>query len=301
MNNPRQTLVRLACLPLAVLSLTALNLPAWGRGLIIKGNEPISVMPDYYPDGTALVINDRHRMYYTEVNGNEHFYFQGETSALNEALRQFAQIDMPRHDIVLLPGPGKAARFDGTHKQCDWMLHVVGGIVKSMTEKEDEAGVWDQYPTLTVYVSGGKVDLAALDIPPRISLLTRDDLKARYLKGIASPSKESRSHASIFLATVDPFGKDSADAIQSLLSEEDSYVRANAAASLARMGKVAQDALPALRKCLNEGGHYTECYQRAIDTITEGPDLANEAKAYEETAKIILVFAQKARAAQKTP
>ncbi|MBX7259147.1 MAG: HEAT repeat domain-containing protein [Candidatus Hydrogenedentes bacterium] len=289
-----------AVLVLVVVAANSLALPAWGMGQEVIGNEPLHANSEY-PEGLMPVINEKHRVYYSWVNGNEHFYFQGETAALNDTLKQFALVDAPEHNVVLLPGPGKAQRFDETPMACDWTLHVVGGIVKSMTERRDEAGVWDKHPTLTVYVSGGSIDLDRIELPEGITLLTRDDLKARYLKAITSTSEESRSHAAIFLATVDPFGKDSAHAIQTLLKDEDSYVRACAASSLALMGKIAESALPDLRECLKNGDRYTESYQRAIDKISQGPDLANEAKAYEETAKSILVFTQKTRAAHKTP
>ncbi len=264
------------------------------------GNGPLPAQSDY-PDGLMSVINDRHRIYTSWVNGNEHFYFQGQTDALNEALKQFALINAPEHEVVLLPGPGKAKRFNGEPMECDWMLHVVGGIVKSMTGNGGEAGVWDKYPTLTVYASGGSIDLESIKLPKEITLLTRDDLRKRYLKGIASANKETRAFGAMFLVDSDPFSEDNATALAALLNDEDSYVRANAASSLARMGKVAEGAVPELKECLQKGDRYEEIYQNAIDKISQGEDRSSDAKEYEETAKRIAAFAQRARAAENTP
>jgi len=296
MSRRRSLCLSHAVLLLGVVTANGLALPAWGMGQEVVGNEPLPANSEY-PDGLMPVINDRHRVYNSWVNGNEHFYFQGQTDALNEALKQFALVDAPEHEVVLLPGPGKAQRFDSKPMACDWMLHVVGGIVKSVTGNGDDAGVWDKHPTLTVYASGGSIDLDDIKLPKEITLLTRDDLRKRYLKGLASANNESRASGAMFLVDADPFSTDNATAIKALLNDEDSYVRANAASSLARMGKIAECALPELRECLKKGDRYTESYQRAIDKITQGSDPANDAKAYEETAKKILAFAQRAGAA----
>ncbi|MFA6239536.1 MAG: HEAT repeat domain-containing protein [Candidatus Hydrogenedentales bacterium] len=270
----------------------SVDTPAWGMGQEGVGNGPLPAQSDY-PDGLMSVINDPHRVYNSWVNGNEHFCFQGDTSVLNEAMKQFAQVDTPEHEVVLLPGPGKVNRFNGEPKKCDWMLHVVGGIVKSMTGKDGEAGVWDKYPTLTVYASGGEIDLDALQIPQGISLVTRDDLRKRYLKGMASANNETRASGAMFLAGADPFNGDNATAIKALLNDEDSYVRANAASSLARMGKVAEGAVPELKECLQKGDRYEEIYQNAIDKITQAEDRSSDAKEYEKTAKRIAEFVDK--------
>ena len=68
------------------------------------GNEPIgSANYGDWPNIMA-VINDTHRVYHTWVNGSEHFYFKGDTEALNAALKNFAAIKADRRTVVLRPG-----------------------------------------------------------------------------------------------------------------------------------------------------------------------------------------------------
>ena len=61
------------------------------------------------------VVNHTSRVYHTWVNGNEHFYYQGNLDALNDTLRKFAQEKAVR-EVVLRPGPGMTTSFDRTKK-----------------------------------------------------------------------------------------------------------------------------------------------------------------------------------------
>ena len=70
------------------------------------------------------------------MNGNEHFYFAGDTAALNAALKKFASIKADRLTVVLRPGPGKTNSFKKEQSLAfNWNLHLLGGIARHMSKR----------------------------------------------------------------------------------------------------------------------------------------------------------------------
>ena len=88
---------------------------AWGLGEERVGNEPFSGASYADWPNVMPMINDTHRVYQSWVNGNEHFYFKGDTAALNVALKHFAAIKADRLVVVLRPAPGETNSFRKEH------------------------------------------------------------------------------------------------------------------------------------------------------------------------------------------
>ena len=125
-----------------------------GMGEEHFGNTPL--VAQNYTDwpGIVALINDTHRVYYSWVNGNEHFYFWGDAAAANEALSGFAALQLKSHEVVLRPGPGLGTAFDPNHNiGFDWVLHIQGGISKGLTKLDLGDKVWSADPTMIVYIS----------------------------------------------------------------------------------------------------------------------------------------------------
>jgi hypothetical protein len=237
--------------PLVLIGILALAATrAWGAGEEQIGNDPLNAASYTQWKGLIDVVNDPHRVYYSWVNGNENFYFAGDTQKLNTALQKFAAADVEVKEVVLRPGPGETQSFDQARKfPFQWHLQIFGGIAAHLITRDQGDQVWNKHPRLTVYV-GGDIDLAKLEVPKGLTLLSSDDASARARKGIESKDKTVRGWSAGVIAHHDPFATENLAAIEKLLTDEDDWVRLNAAGAVALYGAKAKSALPELRACL---------------------------------------------------
>jgi hypothetical protein len=117
---------------------------AWSFGLESFGNDPLSAANFADWPNVTPVVNDAHRVYHSWVNGNEDFYFVGDSVALNAALKNFAAVKADRLTIVLRPGPGSGNSFNNKKSfTFNWNLHLLGGISRMMAKEELGSNIWD--------------------------------------------------------------------------------------------------------------------------------------------------------------
>ena len=225
-------------LTMFLVGLCALGPAVYGMGFENFGNAPLVAVNYREWKGVMPVVNHPSRVYHTWVNGNEHFYYQGDTDALDDALNKFAAIEADVREVVLRPGPGETKSFHGKKITYDWLLHIEGGITR---REEKGTNIWDKHPTLSIFVGGGNVDLDALQIPEGVVVLEVADLTARYLEGLKSDNHTVRGYAAYFLAKVDPYNRENAAAVAELLDDEEIWVRSMAESALARFEKQADE------------------------------------------------------------
>ena len=238
---------------------------AMALGMEHLGNEPLNEANYRSWKGVMPLVNHDARVYHTWVNGNEHFYYRGDTPTLNDALRKFAATESKVHEVVLRPAPGIVHSFNKAKLiPFNWSLYLRGGIAQHLTTLDKATCVWSKYPVLTVYV-GGDIDLDTIKVPDGITVLELSDLRERCLKGLESTDKTARGWGAGVLARLDPYNAESMTAVAKLLGDEESWVRLNAAGALAVFGKKAESAIPALETCL--AMEYKGLKARAQETI----------------------------------
>ncbi|MEX2309587.1 MAG: hypothetical protein WD738_18575 [Pirellulales bacterium] len=182
----------------ALMLLTVSN--AWCLGTESFGNEPFSDINYVAWPNVMPVINDAHRVYHTWVNGNEHFYFAGDTIALNTALKNFAGIKADRLAIVLRPAPGKTNSFRNEQSLTfNRNLHLLGGIARHMSTQELGSNIWYPSPYLHVYV-GDAIKLDGIEIPKGVEVLEIADLQTRFAKCLISNDRTVRGSTTLSLA-----------------------------------------------------------------------------------------------------
>ncbi len=177
----------IACLPAAALLTSE------------KGAKELS--PANYTDwpGLAAAINDPARVYQVWVNGNEQFFYRGDTAALNRVLKKFSETQTPRLQVILRPGPGPEVELENGERQpADWSLQIVGGIARASITHRGLDAVWNMDPTLTIYLTEG-IALADMVIPDPIAVLQLEDLRRRYLEAQKLEGEEIRREAAQFL------------------------------------------------------------------------------------------------------
>jgi hypothetical protein len=238
------------------------------------GNAPLNER--LYQDWKEIMplVNHLSRVFHTFMGfGNEHFYYQGDTISLNDCLKKYATIEVDAHEVILRPGPAETRTWPGKQLvRYDWLLHIQGG---TRHDEEQGTSVFDKYPTMTVFVGEGKIELEKIEFPKGTAILQLEDLRARYLKGLKSSDKEVRGYAAYFLGEVDSYEKESAVAIAKLLDDKDNWVRSMALGVLGRYGKGAEFILPTLRKAVsneNEKEGIKKKFQETIKAIEGAKD-----------------------------
>ncbi|WP_298863140.1 HEAT repeat domain-containing protein [uncultured Gimesia sp.] len=224
---------------------------AWALGEESFGNQPLNAANFRDWPGIVPVVNHENRVYHQWVNGNEHCFYRGNNASLNDVLQKFAATDEKVHEVVLRPGPGITHSFNKARTvDFNWNLHLVGGIAKSMTKKDQGAKIWSKHPMLTIYV-GGDIELEKIKIPEGVTVIELADLEKRYSQGLKSTDRTVRGWGTGHLAQLDPYSKSNMEAVAKLLQDDDKWVRLNAAGALATFGMKAEPLIPTLRKALN--------------------------------------------------
>lgn len=264
---------------------------AWALGDEQVGNEPLEGANYTTWKGLLDVINDKSRVYYNWVNGNENFYFAGDTTKVNEALKKYAASGVEVKEVVLRPAPAETTSFDRSQKFAyNWHLQIFGGIAAHLTTREFGDQVWNKHPRMTVYV-GGDIDLAKLEIPKGVTLVSIDDLSARARKGIASKHQDVRGWCAGVMADLDSHSAENQAAIEKLLVDDSDWVRLNGAGAIALFGANAKSALPALKECLARPDENLQKRAReTIATIEAAQDNEAAAKAFREAVDKINKF-----------
>ncbi len=275
-----------ACLVALALLLVAVP-QALGLATETFGNAPVTAGFPTFTADLFPVLNDPHRVYWYEVNGDACFYYKGDTGALNDMLKRFAAGGKGR-EVVLHAGPLKVSSLGGTRPvEAQWYVHVPGGI--SLSYYADGHLVTDKGPAIHVYLPGVRVasTVSAARTARWINDLDNDELTVRdnasrhlekqgpaaeaaLRKALATGSAEVRKRAGTLLsrlpqinlaALVIPAGMSvvgpedlAARCKKGLLSKQD-VIRGVAAGHLASLEPDRKKAVEGLVKVLKEDGH----------------------------------------------
>ncbi|NND96493.1 MAG: hypothetical protein HKN47_04085 [Pirellulaceae bacterium] len=259
-----------------VLVVLAAATPAWSLGMEDFGNKPIrggnyESWPNVLP-----VINDTHRVYHRWVNGNETFFFRGDTDAVNESLENFVKIQCDIKEVVLRPGPTETSDLMQTKTvEFDWKLQLIGGIAAGMQREDMGEKIWVTHPVMTIYI-GRDISLDRLVIPHGVQVTQIAELQARYAEALGSSSKTVRGWACGNIAQLDPYNSAAMYRIAKMVTSEDKWVALNAAGALQGFGAKAKPALKQLRDAANSDDERLS--KRAKETIA----LIEQAKPDEE-------------------
>jgi len=130
------------------------------------GNKPVNKLNYTEWDGTDIlsVLNDSNRVYSTWCNGNEYFYYRGDSTALNTFLKKCAEIK--NTDIILEIKKGKGiAKTFSKKKQIPytWNVNIKTGIAAAHAGKKKGKTV-----VVTIYVDGKTIQRKSIKIPEAI-------------------------------------------------------------------------------------------------------------------------------------
>jgi hypothetical protein len=262
---------------------------AWSMGLESFGNNHLSDANYVDWPNVTPIINDAHRVYHSWVNGNEHFYFAGDTVALNAAIKSFAAIKADRLTIVLRPGPGKVNSFNNKQSfTFNWNLHLLGGISKSMAKEELGSNIWDPSPYLHVYV-GDSIKLDEIEIPKGVEVLEISDLQKRYAKCLNSKDRTVRGWSCGHIAELDPYNAESMRKIVAKLDDDD-WVKLNAVGALSVFTSLADEIIGKLQAVKTDDDKLKERIQQTIETLHDAMPNERARKEYKKSLESIHAY-----------
>jgi HEAT repeat protein len=258
------------------------------------GDEELSAANYTEWPGLFEVASDKCRVYSNWVNGNENFYFRGNTDQLNEALKKFAAIKVEKHEVLVRPGPGKAHSFNSERiLDCNWHVNVYGGISKHVTTQDKADKVWSADPTMTIWV-GGAIDLAKIKIPEGVTVLGVNEKAARARQGLGSKESMVRGWGSSVVADLNPYDPENFAAVEKLLKDEDKWVRMCAAGTIKQFGARAKPALELLKEhARSDDENLKKAAADAIAAIEGAKEDAAAAKEFETAVQQIAEFKQR--------
>lgn len=272
----------------ALMLLTVSN--GWSMGTESFGNEPFSGVNYVTWPNVMPVINDAHRVYHTWVNGNEHFYFAGDTIALNAALKNFAAIKADRLTIVLRPGPGKTNSFKKEQSlPFNWNLHLLGGIARHMSTQELGSNIWDPSPYLHVYV-GDAIKLDGIEVPQGVEVLEIEDLQIRYAKCLTGNDRTVRGWSCGHIAELDPYNADSMQKIATKLNDDDDWVKLNAAGALSHFTSTADEVIGKLQAVETDDDRLQARIRKSIEVLQKAQPNEAARKEYQQSLTSIHAF-----------
>jgi hypothetical protein len=279
-----------------VLLLAASNV--WGLGQEHVGNEPLADANYTNWPNVMPVINDTHRVYHRWVNGNEHFFFKGDTLALNTVLKKFAAIEADRLTVVLRPAPGKTSSFlkDRTFT-FNWNLHLLGGIAKHMSTLEFGSNIWDPNPYLHVYV-GDAIKLDEIEIPEGVKVLEIANLQIRYAKCLASSNQTVRGWSCGEIARLDPYDSDAMRKIAARLDDQVDWVKLNAAGALSQFTSTAEEVIEKLQAVRTDDKQLQERITTSIESLRKVQPNQTARKEYQQLLASIHAFVVSRRKAR---
>jgi hypothetical protein len=279
-------------LTVAVTSLWLVPPAAYGISFFNEswGNEPLPAggfgdWPNILP-----VVNHRSRVYgrHTEhglTAAVEHrLYYRGDADALNAALRAFAKVGGEKRFVVLRPGPAEVYSVNKQKKApFDWSLHAASaGTNLDGTPRARHGNEWDRWPTITIHVGGGNIELEKIEVPRGVAVLHLGDLIERLREQVKDDNSDSRLSAAVELSGLDPYTASDARTIAGMLDAEHEWQIHQAVGALSRYGVRARFALPKLRSLLNPESQYI---RHVIETIESAQDDAEAAKAHREAVQ----------------
>ena len=262
----------------------------FGLGEETFGNKPFSESNFGDWPNVMPVVNDTHRVYHSWVNGNENFYLRGNTDALNIALKSFAQVKAEKLTVILRPAPGRVSSFNEEQKFVfNWQLHLLGGIAKHMSTRDQGSNVWDPNPEFIIYV-GGDIVLDKIEIPENVDVLQLADLKARYEKSLKSTHTDVRGWTCGQIAALDQYDAASVQKIAAMLNDDEDWVKLNAAGALSVFSAHASEAEKALRNVETDDVKLKERIESTLKTLHESVSSKEERDSHAEMLSGIAKF-----------
>lgn len=255
------------CRPIATYLLAALLLLGGQRRAAAIRTEQIGPAPAEQPmssgapKGIADIKCHQSRVYWYEVNSDQHAYFDGSIEPVNELLDLYSRADLAEHIAILRLGkPSAKAMMEEKTIPYVVDLHIPDGMGRLLIPGLGDSGLYPNAPRLTVHLSAELVDhLDELKIPDNLALrdlsVTVEDA-LRYADGDDS---YLRHLAIVALGEAGDSSGPAVKAVRTAMEDEKESLRTAATQAFEQIVAAQEPQEQALRKRVRE---FTAQYSR---------------------------------------
>jgi hypothetical protein len=258
---------RFVLLVLFLVGTQAVVRQAWALGQESFGpaGEHVQTSPEW-PDGVEPLLRHPSRVYWNWVNGNEHAYFDGGIDTVNELLELFGLVDLPQHNVVLLPGRPSAQSFHGQKVPYTVELELPGGIYLHHIRQFAQTGLYSDRPRLIVHVDSALVEnLDELRVSDKVMLHPSAHRVDDALKHVSATDRSLRGRAISILGEIGESPPAVVDALEDAAKDpDDEYIRNTARSALEQLAAANDPDARALRERLST---YLEDHPRRARTL----------------------------------
>jgi hypothetical protein len=164
-----------------------------------SGNKPVSKKDYNQWEGIMPLVNDTSRVYSRWVNGNEWFYYRGNTSTLNKFLEKFSDVQVSKRMIILTDEkPEKLASSKSPSINYDWKMHLMGGTVGAVEAKRRGVKPKELPVAITIYRGSKNINPRCLCIPKDMEITHRfhipSGMEITYENKHPSDGKATQGH-----------------------------------------------------------------------------------------------------------
>lgn len=188
---------RVGRLILALISIALQTQPVFGLGMEAFGPAGDRIgRQASWPKGVGGLLSHQSRVYWRDVNGDDHSYYSGGVSEVNELLALFSKVDIKHRQVVLLAGSPTVSSFRG-EKTTPYSVefHLPGGLYFMHAKEHSKTGMYPTKPRLLIHVPDDWADdLAKLEIPKNV-VLYKEAFDTRLLLKAAAEGSDQRSRA----------------------------------------------------------------------------------------------------------
>lgn len=151
------------------------------------GDKTICQQRDWLKNVRVLTQSPR-LVHSSKADGDEDYYFKGDTSAFNEFLQKFGAVKLPKRRIAVKNQYGKIS-----HKHFDWVLHVPAqtdsGVARGRAARQ-------AYPSVTVYAAASEIHVSDI-VPPEsaemFAVESAEEDHWRVAKGVETANKWAKA------------------------------------------------------------------------------------------------------------
>ncbi len=204
-----------------IISAQAQNAAGLGFEEFGPAKKHMGVSPDW-PKGAIPLRKHASRVYWQEVNGNDHSYFDGGVAEINELLKLFSEMELERHIVVVRSGRPTATSFGGKKTSYSVEFHLPSGIYLFHARRNAKSGLFSTTPRLFI-----NLDAKLLKSRDKIAFPENVELHAHgfQLDQLLAAAKEGNSQAIRLLAEDGYDTNDAQTVIKDALKSDNQYVK----------------------------------------------------------------------------
>lgn len=186
-----------------------------------------------WPRGVEDILRHESRVYWNWVNGNEHAFYDGDITNINELLDLFAKIDLSVHRVIVRAGRPSTRSFQDLVVHYNVEFELPGGIYLHHVRGMAATGLYATIPRLIIHLDDKLVrHLDELHVPENVTLQDAPYRVEDALAQANSADNSLRWRAVSLLGQIGESSPEVASALKQAAGDENANLQAAAKKSM---------------------------------------------------------------------